>query len=1137
MRLPMTSNAQLRIEFGDAGERARVLDPTRSFIVQAPAGSGKTELLMQRYLTLLSHESVPQPESVLAITFTRKAAAEMRNRVLEALENASRPAPEEPHKRLSWDLAQKVVGRDRALGWNILANPERLEIRTVDSFCEKITNRTPLLAGFGQSPAIAADFDPLYVEAAQRTLLMLGDAGEENRASIAQVLRDQDNNFERVQKLIVELLKRRDQWLRLIGGSLQRTPEEQQGIRSQLERSLQDAVRSELGAIRATILSEVPPDVLSLLLELARYGASNVEDEHAIAALVDVHELPSESPADLPKWQALGTFCLTSKQFRKRYDAKYGFPPGEMHRVRKEACNDLIEEIAESHYAEAFCSALCRIAKLPPARYSDGQWKTLLALFRVLPLAVANLRAVFAERGEVDHTEVALAAKAALGDEGHPTDLALHLGYKIQHVLIDEFQDTSVSQTELFERLIQAWSPESGVTLFVVGDPMQSIYAFRQAEVTLFQRARESGFSNGEWPLDSAQLKANFRSRPELVEWFNSVFPQILTADSDVTGAVKYAASDAARSAAQSARVRFDSAPAKDFPGEAARVVAIVRDELAAGSASIAILVRSRKHVAHIAPALREAGIPFRAKDIDVLGERQTVRDLLAMTKAMLHLADRTAWLTLVRGPWCGLDLADLWQLCRGADDRTIYELLQERAETLSPRGQQALARVFPPIQAAVANRGRKPLRDIVESLWISLGGPAALTSTEREERLRDAETYLNLLRTSESSGEVDEKRLESEVEQLYAAADTAPNIRVEIMTIHGAKGLEFDAVILPGLNRRTDRNKAGLLNWRERVIGDHRDLLLAPMEPVGTDDHNLTTISKYITLLGQECATEESKRLLYVAATRARERLHLVATMPPQGKAPESGSTLSLLPAEIFAKFPVQPDAEDDEPKPDRKPNISRRLAADWTIPPAPPSVSFETRYPLGTEVAMRKHTFVRVGEDLRRIGTVTHRLLQQIGDESPEAWNEKRVGDMAPVIRALLLQEGVRQSELAAAERRVRDALRYTLADKRGEWILQRHASAANEYALTAVLDGRRQSIKVDRTFVENGARWLIDYKTSDREGTITDEYLQEQVEKYRADLERYARILREFDGISVHGGLYFPLLQRWCEVELVR
>ena len=406
--------------------------------------------------------------------------------------------------------------RDQALGWGILDNPERLEIRTVDSFCEKIANRTPLLAGLGQAPAIAGDFEPLYAEAAERTLLMLGDPDAENRTAVAQVLRDQDNNLERVQRLIVDLLRRRDQWLRVIGGSLQRTAEEQSDIRVRLEQALQDAIRYELRSLREKIRAVVPENVLSELIDLARYAAQNVQRGDKLETLLELRDLPGTSLDDLPRWQAFNHFCLTGKKFRRQYDARMGFPAAPHHRRHKERCLELVTGVAEDACAEDFAAALYRITKLPPPDYRDEQWASLLAIFRVLPLSVANLRTVFAERGEVDHTEIALAAKSALGEEDHPTDLALHLGYKIQHLLVDEFQDTSVSQAELLEHLIQTWSPEAGATLFVVGDPMQSIYAFRQAEVTLFQRAREHGFGNGEWPLEPAQLVANFRSRPEL---------------------------------------------------------------------------------------------------------------------------------------------------------------------------------------------------------------------------------------------------------------------------------------------------------------------------------------------------------------------------------------------------------------------------------------------------------------------------------------------------------------------------------------------------------------------------------------------------------------------------------------------
>ena len=126
----------------DAGERFQALDPAQSFIVQAPAGSGKTALLIQRYLRLLAY--VDAPEEIVAITFTRKAAAEMRTRVLAALEIGSQPADAETaHEKLNRELSAAVLQRDRQSGWHIAANPERLRIQTIDSLCAALTRVMP----------------------------------------------------------------------------------------------------------------------------------------------------------------------------------------------------------------------------------------------------------------------------------------------------------------------------------------------------------------------------------------------------------------------------------------------------------------------------------------------------------------------------------------------------------------------------------------------------------------------------------------------------------------------------------------------------------------------------------------------------------------------------------------------------------------------------------------------------------------------------------------------------------------------------------------------------------------------------------------------------------------------------------
>ncbi len=179
----------------DATARARALAPDRSFIVQAPAGSGKTELLTQRYLRLLS--CVDHPEEIVAITFTRKAASEMRNRVLGALERAKDPRPEKANEAATWDLARAALARDSAMGWNVSATPERLRVGTIDSFCAALSRQMPTLSRLGAPPAIAQDADGLYREAA-RELIARIESDEAVSASIERLLQHLDNDLPKV---------------------------------------------------------------------------------------------------------------------------------------------------------------------------------------------------------------------------------------------------------------------------------------------------------------------------------------------------------------------------------------------------------------------------------------------------------------------------------------------------------------------------------------------------------------------------------------------------------------------------------------------------------------------------------------------------------------------------------------------------------------------------------------------------------------------------------------------------------------------------------------------------------------------------------------------------------------------------
>ena len=261
----------------------------------------------------------------------------------------------------------------------------------------------------------------------------------------------------------------------------------------------------------------------------------------------------------------------------------------------------------------------------------------------LLELARASLRDVFRRASTVDFTEVARAARRALGTPESPTDLLYSLDYRIEHLLVDEFQDTSRAQYELVKALTEQWSEGDRRSLFLVGDPMQSIYRFREAEVGLFLRCWHERLL-GSVCLERIKLETNFRSTPELIGWVRDTIGPIMTEENPHLGAVQFRTSVAQR----------------DPGGAKARVVALIEDKggqeaeeivrvikAAPKTSSIAILVRARAHVNAILPVLRKAGIVYRAIEIEALKEQQHVMDVLSLTRAVLHLGDRVSWLAM----------------------------------------------------------------------------------------------------------------------------------------------------------------------------------------------------------------------------------------------------------------------------------------------------------------------------------------------------------------------------------------------------------------------------------------------------------------------------------------------------------
>ena len=1088
--------------------RERAIDPTLSVILQAPAGSGKTSVLTQRLLRLLA--VVDEPEQILAITFTRRAAAQMRARVLRALRGEVGEGAQ--GERLS-QLAAAALERSQARGWRLAQDPARLRIQTIDSFNFRLASQLPVTARAGSELAVSARPEELYRLASRETLLA-ADADTQLAADLEILFERLDNRWSLVERLLADMLRQRAHWLRYVLGH---EPEVLcRRVAASLTRIVEDRLRAAERCLGVEACAEA-------------------------ARLPGVESLQPQA-RHLQSWKALARLALTQDGgWRKAINRRLGaaFESG----AGKEALRSCIERLSALPAAREM---LLEITSLPSPDLGAQSAAALAALSRVLRAAAAHLQTLFALDGRVDHTYIGGAARAALAQDGLPTDLALATGLSLRHILVDEFQDTSVAQLELLEALTAGWEPGDGRTLFVVGDPMQSIYQFREAEVGCFLRARDAGI--GTVRLTPLRLLRNFRSTPALIGWTNETFGRLFPRADDLReSAVAFTPSLAGKSAScNETAVELCLLAGAERAAETEAIAARVGDlKTRDAHASIAILVAARSHAQAIVAALQGRDIDAIGVELVPLAEVPVVRDLVALMRALCHLGDRTAWLAVLRAPWCGVSLATLTRLSPRGDSRLIWEAVHEleRLQECPHEERRRLERAVTVLEEGVAQRERAPLADWLEGVWTALGAPDAYPLEE----LRHARAFFEALSERTAAGEWrGTGTLESVLGSLYAQPQARTAAPVQVLTIHGAKGLEFDHVLVPSLDR--DRNRGGepLLRWldlpqRERSTPDEEtDLIMAPAPAIGDEDPG--EVNAFLKRLMARRAANEQVRLLYVAATRARRSLHLYGAPAVRRDglvAPRPRTLLACLWPALEAGFQAAASsaAAADVPLASETTSpaagVLRRLSADWA-PPQPPPGPQLWRLPLAQR-SLDTPEFSWVGETRRHIGTVVHAALQVFGAaaELPSReWLERRAGHY----REQLLRHGVPQRDLERAAGDVLEALTRTVQDDRGRWILSReHPQAASELALTGMAGGRLTSVVIDRSFIdERGTRWVIDFKTSRHEGGRLEEFIGQELERYRGQLQGYAALARGLGPEPVRAALYFPLLGIFRECQ---
>ncbi len=1129
----------------DAAARARALDPTRSFIIDAPAGAGKTELLTQRFLRLLA--CVDEPEEIIALTFTNKAAAEMRDRIMLSLKSATQPPDPSasPHKQQTWQLASAVLAHNAERQWQLLQQPTRLRVMTLDALSARLARQMPLLSRFGTQPSITNDPGRYYEQAARNTLDQL-EEGTPASLIVEQALTYFDNDAGRLQKMLVGMLARRDQWANLAFGH-----QDTHALEVAVSRTLRALVTNHL----TDVVRRFPAARQEAWMVAARYAADLSPDSPINLLAVWQRPLGCD-PEDLPMWRALAELFLTKEnKLRSTYRAPICIA-GTAHLTQRQILLDAIADMA----ANGDAPVLASIRDLPDPELGADAAELVAALAGLLRLAYAQLWLVFNQEKAVDFSEIAIRASEAIGTDEAPGEIRERLDYRLRHLLVDEFQDTSPPQVTLLERLTAGWEHEPDRSIFLVGDPMQSIYRFRKADVGLFLRVRKDGL--GKIHPESLQLYRNNRSHPEIIQWVNRTFNQVFAREDDIIrGAVRYEPCVAGKAAEPSAGVTIhplingerdpdsgDMAP-KSYTDEreatiVANLIRNARMENPAGT--IAVLVRARPHLDALVMQLQnmEPRIPFRAVEINPLASKQNIQDLVSLTRALHTQGDRLHWLAMLRAPWCGLTLGDLHLLAADDHEQSIWSLMQDEARLahLSEDGQNRLRPIRAALAAAYANQGAQRVRRWVEGVWHAIGGPACLVD---DGDVDDVNAYFKLLDTLDVHGTLELDYLDDALDQLFAASETSESSsHVQLMTIHKSKGLQFDTVIVPGLHRTPPSDDHSLLLWDTLILNDdgREHLVVAPAPAPGSRLAQTPTPYALLRQLERSRAQNEDRRVLYVAATRAIRQLHLLGAAtrdsksddPTALKAPATSTLLAPLWPVIETDF-IEAAASPAAPVP-----LASRIDPTSFVPAlvrvaSPCKLSFTTAaIDLITEPP--PHVFENTLE--MDIGTVVHQYLEAIANDGLDAWTFDRIETLRPRFKLFFSRLGHLSEDCHVGTQAVCDTLQRALSDETGRWILGAHEAAACEVPLSdlapeaesANSDDIRRHV-IDRTFIDKGVRWIIDYKTlrdsSDLSGNTLESYLVAKAEGYRAQLTRYAALFAHeaAQGLTLRTAIFFP------------
>ena len=907
----------------DQNARRYAVDPTHNVVLEASAGTGKTRVLVERYVNLL--RAGVEPDHILAITFTRKAAAEMRQRIVDRLKEASRTN--------EFDAAR----------WRDLkARLGDIAVSTIDAFCLQLLREFPL----------EADVDPGFDLADNTEVPRLVGESLDQALRICRGFAREDDD---VALVFAQLGERR---LRSgIAALLDRRLVAPHALRRFLQKGPRDLTAATACEAAAARLRETFASVRGGLDAFLNDGPRHHPQFAMLAD--DLRRLcgAAQSAIRNPQsaWaarEAQAAFRALIDRLRAYFLTQEGKPRSEKFAgtgFTADACDSpdawKRHRAAASQIAPAVHEAIRAFRRDLNAVMSRGVW-------RIFAIAMQQYQHTLESHALLDFSGVLERAVQLLKDMDEFAESRLRLEARHRHVLVDEFQDTSRAQWELVRQLVKSWGEGFGAaddaippSIFIVGDRKQSIYGFRDADVAMVDEAAVfiDALRPGGTPRQA--ITVSFRSAPEILAFVNDVFAAIVDGEAPSAAMRKDAfrygehdrfptpqpgvgaglgrppgeASSAPTTTSDSA-VRFIvgdtvQAAADLVADEIVRLLsgATVRDRTTgvareAGAADIAILFRSRDSHRDFEAALDRRGVSTYVYKGLGFFDADEIQDAVALLR---YLADPLSDLraaTLLRSRIVRLSDAAVARLGKASADAILSVDPLPEVALLGDEDRRVLDLLRRAVPRWLSWVDRLAPSELLDAVLHETAYAFELRGSRRRQARENVKKLRGMIRRAQNRGYATLARIADHLERLAVGDESNAAIdaidAVSLMTVHAAKGLEFPIVFVVNMGRGTGGVRAPI-----RVTDDAAgDASVAIADYQSEADEDVAARER-----------EETKRLLYVALTRARDRVYLSATVKDGACRMGRGSLGEVLPAGVRAKF-IAAAAERAIDQPERK-------------------------------------------------------------------------------------------------------------------------------------------------------------------------------------------------------------------------